>query len=150
MIDGPHIFGFSPVALCISLTSTLASARLVWSVSASMNAATLALVGLVLLSAIRRALPSFVGAHHYINHASRLHRFRSTGPPEATELLPDCRPLVLNRRIRRATSQHDAHTARASNQCDRVGAQDFRGGVQIHAAGLHRDAGQLADYLAKA
>src|SRR5437899_11474249 len=65
MIDGPHIFGFSPVALCISLTSTLASARLLWSVSASMNAATLALVGLALLSAIRRALPSFVGAPLY-------------------------------------------------------------------------------------
>jgi len=30
-------------------------------------------------------------AHHYINQASRLHMFRSTGHPEATELFPDCR-----------------------------------------------------------
>src|ERR1039458_647083 len=52
MIDGPHIFGFSPDALCINLTSALASARLVSSVMASMNAATLTSVGLVLFSAI--------------------------------------------------------------------------------------------------
>jgi hypothetical protein len=64
-------------------------------------------------------------------------------------LLPDCRPLVQNRRIRRAPRQHEAHTARASNQCDRVGAQDFRGGVQVHAAGLHRNAGPVR-CLAKA
>src|ERR1035438_7606393 len=56
MIDGPHIFGFSPVALCINLTSALASARLVSSVSASINAETLILVGLVLLSAILQSL----------------------------------------------------------------------------------------------
>ena len=55
MMDGPHIFGFSPAAFCINLTSALASARLVESVMASINAATLNLVGLVLLSAI--ALP---------------------------------------------------------------------------------------------
>src|SRR6266567_1110484 len=60
MIDGPHIFGFSPVALCISLTSALASARLVWSATAAMNAATLTLVAFVLFSAIRRALPSLL------------------------------------------------------------------------------------------
>jgi hypothetical protein len=47
----PHIFGFSSVAPCITLTSVLASARLVWSVSALINEATLDLVGLVLLSA---------------------------------------------------------------------------------------------------
>ena len=52
MIDGPHIFGFSPVTLCISLTSAFASARLVWSLIAAMNSATLAMVGLVLFSAI--------------------------------------------------------------------------------------------------
>src|SRR6185312_8995937 len=56
MIEGPHIFGFSPVALCINLTSTLASARLVSSVSASINAETLTLVGLLLLSAIPLAV----------------------------------------------------------------------------------------------
>src|SRR5258706_5840285 len=55
MIDGPHIFRFSPDALCINLTRALASARLVWSVSASMNTATLNLVGLVLFSAIHPA-----------------------------------------------------------------------------------------------
>src|SRR5579862_6652603 len=53
MIEGPHMIAFSPVALCINLTSALASARWVPSVSASMNAAALSLVGLVLLSAIR-------------------------------------------------------------------------------------------------
>src|SRR5580692_8034075 len=52
MIDAPHIRGFSPAALCITLTSALASARLVGSVRPSINAATLSLVGLVLLSAI--------------------------------------------------------------------------------------------------
>src|ERR1035438_2375873 len=57
MIDGPHIFGSSPVALCINLTSALASARLVSSVRASINAGTLSLVGLVLFSAMA-PLPS--------------------------------------------------------------------------------------------
>src|SRR5579864_6896065 len=52
MIEGPHIFGFWPVAFCISLTSALASARLDSSGSAAINAATLSWVGLVLLSAI--------------------------------------------------------------------------------------------------
>src|SRR5215831_12726189 len=52
MMDGPHIFGFSPDAFCINLTSALASARRLASVSESMNSATLILVGLVLLSAI--------------------------------------------------------------------------------------------------
>src|ERR1700682_3631061 len=52
MIEAPHIFGFSPVALRINLISALASARLVSSGSASTNAATLTLVGLVLFSAI--------------------------------------------------------------------------------------------------
>src|SRR6266481_1970136 len=66
MIDGPHTFGFSPLAPCISLTSTLASARLVWSVIESMNAATLALVGLVLLSAIRRLLDFCWRTPHYL------------------------------------------------------------------------------------
>src|SRR5260370_41036223 len=56
MIEGPHISAFSPVALCINLTSALASVRLVSSVSASINAATLSLVGLVLLSVI---VPAF-------------------------------------------------------------------------------------------
>src|SRR5579862_6330575 len=55
MIEGPHIFGFSPVAPCISLASSFASVRLEVSGSASMNAATLSLVGLVLLSAIALA-----------------------------------------------------------------------------------------------
>jgi hypothetical protein len=54
-MDGPHIRGFSPAALCISLASALASVRLVGSVMASINAATLKLVGLVLLSAISPA-----------------------------------------------------------------------------------------------
>ena len=52
MMDGPHIFGFSPDAACITLTRTLASVRRVGSEIVSMNAATLKLVGLVLLSAI--------------------------------------------------------------------------------------------------
>src|ERR1035441_3963230 len=59
IMDGPHIFGFSPVTLCINLASALASARLVWSVSASINAATLNLVGLVLFSAIHPAFRLF-------------------------------------------------------------------------------------------
>src|SRR5664279_1973793 len=57
MIDGPHIFGFSPVAACISLTSARASARLFSSATAPMKAATLAFVCFVLFSAIRSALP---------------------------------------------------------------------------------------------
>src|ERR1700683_2777810 len=60
MIDGPHIFGFSPVAFCINLISTLASARLVGSVRASINAATFCLVGLVLFSAISAAFHLFL------------------------------------------------------------------------------------------
>src|SRR5207245_170305 len=52
MMDSPHILGFSPAALRINLMSDLASARFDWSASLSMNAATLNLVGLVLLSAI--------------------------------------------------------------------------------------------------
>jgi hypothetical protein len=52
MIEGPHLFGFSLVAPCINLTSTLASVRVVSSVSESIHAETLTLVGLVLLSAI--------------------------------------------------------------------------------------------------
>src|ERR1039457_283944 len=63
MIEGPHIFGFSPVALCINLTSALASARLVSSVSASINAATLSWVGLVLLSAISSSFPAISKAN---------------------------------------------------------------------------------------
>src|SRR6266481_5409748 len=59
MMDGPHIFGFSPVALCINLTSALASARWVGSVMAPINAATLNLVGLVLLSVIPSAFRFF-------------------------------------------------------------------------------------------
>src|SRR6478672_10104956 len=62
MMDGPHIFGFSPAAFCINLTSALASARRLWSVIASINADTLNLVGLVLLSGIHppfRSLPGF-------------------------------------------------------------------------------------------
>jgi hypothetical protein len=55
MMDGPHIFGFSPTAFCISLTRTLASARLISSGSASINAETLNSVGLVLFSAIAAA-----------------------------------------------------------------------------------------------
>src|SRR5476651_11327 len=86
MIDGPHIFGFSPVALCINLTSALASARLVSSVRASINAGTLSLVGLVLLSAIAPAFPIF---QRLIQRKGRaqpgtLHR----GPCLHPELLP--------------------------------------------------------------
>src|SRR5579871_544835 len=57
MIDGPHIWGFSPVAFCINLTSVLASDRLVSSVSWSIYAATLIFVGLVWFSAISSCLP---------------------------------------------------------------------------------------------
>src|ERR1700721_162777 len=41
MMDGPHIFGFSLAALCINLTSALASARLIGSGSAPRNAVSL-------------------------------------------------------------------------------------------------------------
>src|SRR5258707_15263115 len=51
-MGGPPNFGFSPVALCINFTSVLASARLVGSSMAAINAGTLNLVGLVLLCAI--------------------------------------------------------------------------------------------------
>src|ERR1017187_4357397 len=61
MIDGPHIFGFSPVALCINLTSALASARLVSSVRASINAGTLSLVGFSFVYARAPASPPFYG-----------------------------------------------------------------------------------------
>ena len=54
-MDGPHIRGFSPATLSIILTIALASARLVGSVMALINADTLKLVGLVLLSAISPA-----------------------------------------------------------------------------------------------
>jgi hypothetical protein len=52
---GPHIFGFSLVALCISFTSALASARLPGSATAAINADTLNLLALVLFPAILSA-----------------------------------------------------------------------------------------------
>ena len=55
MMDGPHIFGFSPATLCINFTSAFASARFASSVMASINAVTLTSVGFVLFSAIPRA-----------------------------------------------------------------------------------------------
>src|SRR5215469_3217731 len=58
MMDGPHILGFSAAAARINLTKALASARLAGFVRASMNAATLNLVGLVLFCAIRASCPS--------------------------------------------------------------------------------------------
>src|ERR1022692_1633895 len=51
-MDGPHIRGFSPAALCINFTSLLASVHLVESERAAINAATLCLEGVVLFSAI--------------------------------------------------------------------------------------------------
>jgi hypothetical protein len=79
MMDGPHIRGFSPDALCITLTSALASVRLVGSMIASINAATLKLVGLVLLSAIA---PAF--------RTQRLNQSSVTRKPAVT---------VVNRRL---------------------------------------------------
>src|ERR1019366_3243034 len=79
MIDGPHIFGSSPVALCINLTSALASARLVSSVRASINAGTLSLVGLVLLSAIAPAFRVFQGTLHRGTHATAGWPFMESG-----------------------------------------------------------------------
>lgn len=61
-IGRPHIFGFSPAALCINLTSALASVRLAVSARASANAATLSLAGLVLFSAIR---PPYASGRSY-------------------------------------------------------------------------------------
>lgn len=48
-MDGPHILGFSPLALCMSFMSVLASARL--PTSSIANVETLTSVGLVLFSA---------------------------------------------------------------------------------------------------
>src|SRR6476469_3665071 len=60
MMEGPHILGFSPAAFCNNLTRALASERRLWSVIASINADTLNLVGLVLLSAM---LPFLLSRH---------------------------------------------------------------------------------------
>src|SRR5262249_39131805 len=51
IIEGPHIFGFSPVVVCISLTRAFASARRVSSAIPAMNDATLTFVALVLFPA---------------------------------------------------------------------------------------------------
>src|SRR5882724_9432017 len=52
-MDGPHICGFSPDAVCSNFTSVLASARRVGSAIELINAVTLSSVGLVWFSAIR-------------------------------------------------------------------------------------------------
>jgi hypothetical protein len=54
MIDGPHILGFSPVALFIILITAFASKRRAGS-RASTNAATLASVALVLFTVMRHS-----------------------------------------------------------------------------------------------
>src|SRR5689334_23418626 len=61
MMEGPHIFGFSPAAFCINLTSALASERRPSSVIASINADTLTFVALVLFSAIHPSPISLCG-----------------------------------------------------------------------------------------
>src|SRR5260370_10142426 len=60
---------------------------------------------------------------------------------------PDCRPLVQNRRIRRAPGQLDAHTARASNQTESE-RKTFE--VGFMQQGFTGTLDQLADCLAKA
>src|SRR5580704_6753467 len=108
MIEGPHIFGFSPVAFCINLTSTLASARLVLSVSASINAPTLSLVGLVLFSAIPLAFPLFrrltqckesrnsvcCTARTHRGDALQAHQFRAGFGSSITDAYPHHNPSV--------------------------------------------------------
>src|ERR1035438_208532 len=80
MMDGPHIFGFSPEALFIIATSALASAWRVLS-NASINAATLTLVGLILLSAIR---PPLLFASQMLNFLAGCPRPRCTPAVPAT------------------------------------------------------------------
>ena len=87
MIDGPHIFGFSPVALCINLTSALASARLVWSVRASINVATLSWLAWFCcppsscLPSLPQTNPGSRSAAHHYTHSM-------TGPQATSGLLP--------------------------------------------------------------
>src|SRR5215469_4868094 len=98
MMDGPHIFGFSPAALSIRLTSTLASARLVGSVRASINAVTLNLVGLVLFSAVLFRLPFRSKANMPVQTLARV-----TSGPRATRkgfasIAPIKQPIFIDRR----------------------------------------------------
>jgi hypothetical protein len=79
---------------------------------------------------------------------------RSRADHGATEVAGEPIPLSgLTARPESADSpscrQHEAHNARASNQREGVGAQDFRGEVQIHAAGSTGTLDQLADCLAR-
>src|SRR5664279_1819757 len=104
MMDGPHIFGFSPDALCINLTSALASARLVSSGIASIYAATLTSVGLVLFSAIVVPSVSPQGSHRLMREHS--------GKKSASQPI-----LVLNRNV--------------SAPCQITSAW-FRGGIIAH------------------
>ena len=62
---------------------------------------------------------------------------------------PDCQPLVQNRRICRAPRQHDAHTARASNQTESE-RKTFEAGFKSMQQGFTGTLDQLADCLAKA
>jgi hypothetical protein len=57
MIEGPHNFGFSPVARLIKPSSAFASHRLAGSANALTNEATLLSLGFVLLAAIARIIP---------------------------------------------------------------------------------------------
>src|SRR6266852_7346659 len=61
---------------------------------------------------------------------------------------PDCRPLVQNRRICRAPRQHDAHTARASNQTESE-RKTFEAGFKSMQQGFTATLDQFADCLAK-
>src|SRR5260370_39667894 len=62
---------------------------------------------------------------------------------------PDCRPLVQNRRICRAPRQHDAHTARASNQTESE-RKAFEAGVKSIQPGFNGKLDQRAAGQAKA
>src|SRR5580658_6172019 len=93
MIEGPHIIAFSPAALCINLTSALASARWVASASASMNAAALSLVGLVLLSAIRAPSLSSEG---YPGTRRAATRHVAEGVRHESGCLPDTADVFLD------------------------------------------------------
>src|SRR5690348_8619509 len=61
-MEEPHSFGFSPDALCMSLTSALASERRMESGMESRYSATLICVGFVLFSAIYFTFPA--GSYH--------------------------------------------------------------------------------------
>src|SRR4051794_13919092 len=107
-MEEPHMVGFSPVAARIILASAWASARRAASGSAPMNAATLALLVVVLLAAIGHppALPAHilqVGAtfvsgglrplDRRFDDRHRLRHHRLDGPLNTSHTIPGCSDL---------------------------------------------------------